>query len=609
MKIRVADYIAEFLEKKGIEHAFMLSGGGMMHLQDALSRREKLRYVCNHHEQACGFAAEAYGRQRQHVGLCYATSGPGAANTVTAVVSAYQDSSPVIFLGGQAKVSETIRGTGLTGLRQFGTFEVDNVSILQSITKYAAYLRDPESVRFHMEKAYYLATHGRPGPVYIEVPVDISGALVDPESLKPWDEPVTPDPEMSLADAEDILARLQKAKRPLIFAGHGVRASQSVEAFRQLATALNIPVATTQLAADLLEFDYPLFVGRPGVKGDRAGNFAVQTADLIITVGCSLHSMTTGYELDQFAPKAYKIQVEIDPMVLKRENVGVQKKISASVQSFIATMNVALEKKGISASTGKTLVNIGHWHEHCQMWKRELMVRNEPHPREPGGLSYYDAIEGLSEACQGGETIVADAGCAFYITGQAFRTKKDQRLIFCGALAQMGYTLPATTGACLADPNRTVIGVTGDGSLLTNLHEIGVIAHHNLNAKILIINNDGYSCIRNTQRNYFGAFYSGTDTKSGVGYPDMPLLAKAYGLPYMSARTPEDMKTMLTTALAQKGPAILEIFTIRDQEFMPTVSSVRLENGKMQSKPLHEMYPFMNEETLKRYMTFPEDIR
>lgn len=593
--IRVGDYIAGFLEEKGVDCAFMLSGGGMMHLQDALSRRKKLKYVCNHHEQACTFAAEAYGRQRESIGVCYATSGPGASNTITGIISAYQDSSPLIIIAGQAKVSDTIRGTGQPGLRQLGTFEIDMVPIVQSVTKYAVFLQDPKMVRFELEKAYHLATTGRPGPVYFEVPVDVQGAPIDPATLRPWDETPPAVPVASQAEVAGVLESLLAAKRPLIFAGHGIRCAKETAAFVHLVEQLGIPVITTPMAADLIPHDHPLYIGHLGVKGDRAGNFSIQTADVVVIIGSSVRAQMTGYELADFAPAARKIHVDPDRPVLDSTKVGIQTKIQSCVGAFIRTANEIVAARKLRFTGAE-------WVARAQRWKKSYPVATEAHKRTDDGLNYYDVIEGLSEACRGDETIIADAGCAFFITGQAFRSKQGQRLIFSGALAQMGYTLPAVTGACFGAPGRTIVGVTGDGSLQTNIHELGVIVHHRLNAKILIINNQGYSCIANTQRNYFGGHYSGTTVKSGLSFPDLPKLCAAYGLPHLTTAKRSELAGLFKRFLAHDGPVLCEVFTGEQQDFVPCVTSVRLDNGKMQSKPLHEMYPLLPPEQLAKEM-------
>jgi acetolactate synthase-1/2/3 large subunit len=598
MKVRVADYIADYLEKLGCEACFLLSGGGMMHLLDAISRKERLHYYCNHHEQAGAMAAEAYARRSGKLGVCYATSGPGGTNTITGIVGAWQDSSPVLFVTGQSKVSQTIRGTKREGLRQFGTFEVDIVPIVESITKYAAFVDDAKSIRFHLEKACYLAMSGRRGPVLLDIPVDIQGALIDPEELPGF----TPPENFALQaftqfQIDEIFAKLKTARRPLILAGHGVRCSESVEPFRALIEHLQIPAVTTPLAADLLPYDHPLYVGHPGMKGDRPGNFAIQMADVLLVIGSSLHVTTTGYELKEFAPNCYKIFVDPDEKVLQREEVGVDLKIQSDIKPFILALTEAA-----GAGPGKSNAA---WISHCQKLKRELSPMKEPHGFRKDSLNYYDLIDQLSERLDGTETITADAGSAFYVVGQAFRTKGQQRVIVSGALGTMGFAVPAATGCSIAAPKLNTICVTGDGSLQTNIHELATIHHNQLNVKMFIVNNDGYVSIRNTQNNFFAGHLAGTSQSSGVSFPDLRKIADAYSIPYFSARTPAELKVAMNETLATKGPAICEVFTPPQQEILPTVSSMRLPDGSMRSKPIHDMYPFMPEAELASYLNPP----
>lgn len=597
MKMRVADYVAEFLEKRGVTKVFLLSGGGMMHLLDAVSRRETLKYICQHHEQACGMAAEAYARQKGSLGVCYATSGPGGTNTLTAVVGAYQDSSPVLFISGQSKVSQTIQGTGMKGLRQFGIFEVDIVPIVESVTKYAAVVGKAADIRYHLEKATWLAESGRPGPVFLDVPVDVQGAPIETESLRGFDpaaEGLAPSVPAK-PDVTAIVERLKSAHRPVILAGHGVRVSGAADLLRELVDRLGLPVVTTPLAADLIEYTHPCYVGHPGLKGDRPGNFAIQTADLILSLGNSLHISTTGYELDQFAPKAYKIMVDPDEMILKKENVGVQEKHQLETRAFLR----ALQEE--TAAQGR--LDIESWRALCTRWKTELPVSREPHYREPGRINYYDFAEALSAACGPDDTLTSDAGSAFYVIGQAFRVKRGQRIISSGALGTMGFSLPAAIGAAAAAPGRRVVCVTGDGSLQTNIHDLGTLRQNrDLNVKVFVVNNDGYVSIRNTQRNFFANHLAGTSRESGVFIPDLSKLAQAYELPYMKVEKLEDLATMVRKVLETPGPMIGEIFTPAFQEILPTVSSQKLADGSMRSKPLHDMSPFMDEATLKSYL-------
>jgi acetolactate synthase I/II/III large subunit len=597
MKTRVADYIAEFIHSKGVDRVFLLSGGGMMHLQDGLGRHPGIRPIYQHHEQSCVFAAEAYGRQRHSIGVCYVTSGPGASNTVTGIVSAYQDSSPVLVIAGQAKISDTMRGTQQLGLRQLGTFEVDMLPIVESITKYAVFLNDPQTVRFHLEKAFALATTGRPGPVYLEVPLDIQGAWIETDLLAGWTEPVAAALAPNAAELEQCYQALRTAQRPLLVAGHGLRCAQATAGFVKLAEQLQIPVVTTQMAADLIPHNHPLYVGHLGVKGDRAGNFAVQSADLILFIGTSLRAQTTGYELSDFAPRAHKIHVDPEQAVLDSTRFGVNLKLRADVGLFVAAL-----AEYVTGSQTPPVAPV--WHARTQHWKLNYALAREDHSAATGILSYYQVIHALAVACPPETTVVADAGCAFYITGQAFQSKPSQRLIFCGALAQMGYTLPAVTGACAAAPGRTIVGVTGDGSLMTNLHELSVIVHNQLNAKILVINNGGYSCIRNTQIGYFGAPVFGTDPASGVGFPDLSQLCSAHRLPYMTERDPVRLDQALARFLSTPGPILFEVHTQAEQAFVPTVASVRLDSGRLQSKPLHDMTPLLPPERIEAEMRF-----
>lgn len=589
--IRVADYIAEHLEKIGVEKVFLLSGGGMMHLLDAISRREKIQYICNHHEQASGIAADAYARVSGKLGVCYATSGPGGTNTITALAGAHQDSTPVLFITGQSKVSQTIQGRKMEGLRQFGTFEVDIIPVVQSLTKYAAFIDDASLIRYHLEKAIHLAFDGRPGAVFLDVPVDIQGRLIDPTQLKGFT------PELKSQEEVDLTALVEqfsKAKKPLILAGYGVRVAGAETALETFAKKYNVPIVTTCFGKDVIGYDNKLFIGHPGMKGDRAGNFAVQNADFILTVGASLHVTTTGYELDQFAKSAFKALVDPDPFVLNREEVGVNLKIQTDVGNFFKKIN---SHAGLANFSGPDL-----WVQKCQGWKEKLSVYKEPHKLEKNEIGFYNFCESLDSRCASNDIVVTDAGSAFYVIGQAFRVKSGQRVINSGSLGAMGFAVPAATGSALAAPERRVICVTGDGSLQTNIHELAVFKRYGLNVKLFVVNNDGYVCIRNTQNNFFNGQLAGTSYDSGVFIPNTKKIAEAYELPYFSTRSFSELGGLIDQVLAAPGPVVCEIFTPSHQEIIPTVSSVKLPDGSMKSKPLDDMYPFMSEEERAQYL-------
>lgn len=595
--MRVSDYIAQHIESIGVKAIFMLSGGGMMHLLDSASQLKKTSCIYNHHEQCSGIAADAYARVSHHIGCCYVTSGPGGTNAVTAVAGAFQDSSPVLFISGQSKLSQTIEGSGIKDLRQFGTFEVDIIPIVKPITKYAVMLKKATDIKYVLEKAIFLATHDRPGPVFIDIPLDLQGAPIEVDQLKgfsPADEGYVKFVE-PISDIKIVIEQLKKAKRPLFLVGYGVSASSSNAQFLKITEQLKTPVVTTCFGKDLMPFEHELFVGHPGVKGDRAGNFSIQTADLIISIGASLHVTTTGYELDQFAPQAFKILIDPDAAVLNRESVGVNLKIKSDIPEFLRQFLIELSDVELNFSS--------HWLAKCQSWKKKYSVYNEPHKREYNQINFYDFSKALDSLASENDIIVTDAGSAFYVIGQAFRVKKGQRVINSGSLGAMGFALPAATGAALANTKGSVLCVTGDGSLQTNLHELAVISHHQLNIKIFIINNDGYVCIRNTQNNFFNGRLAGTSTDSGVFIPKLENLCTAFNLKYKCVNQLDQLNIVVDEVLKANGPIVCEVFTPNYQEIIPTVSSVRLESGQMKSKPIHDMFPFLPEEVIQKEMT------
>ncbi|HEY0245518.1 MAG TPA: thiamine pyrophosphate-binding protein [Mucilaginibacter sp.] len=583
--IRVSDLVVKFFEEKNIGHVFLLSGGMMMNLLDSISRSEKIKYVCNHHEQACAIAAEAYARTKNDVGLCYATSGPGATNTITGIAGAWLDSVPVIFLTGQSRTTLTVRGTGATNLRMLGNFEVDIVSIVESITKYAHFVDNAEDVLYHLEKAYYTATEGRPGPVLLDMPLDIQGTLVDEEIIRHFEMPIS---EIYDNDFTDVLNDLANAQKPLLIAGQGIRAANQVEHIRSLIHQLQIPVVTTQLANDVLPYDDELYVGKVGLRGDRAGNFAVQNADLIITLGSSLHITTTGYELDDFASQAKKIVIDIDTAVLKKNEIISQVQIKCDVATAIKALSSA-EK-----------LNTGNWLQTVNCWKTLFPIINEPHQRNKDEINTYHLVHKLSKHLSKDEVIITDAGSLYYITGQAFLTKNDQRVIVSGALGAMGYSLPAAIGAAFAAPGKDIICITGDGSMQLNVQELQTIFNYQLNCKIIIINNKGYASIRNSQVAFTGGHIAAASESTGVTFPNWEKLAQANSLPYFYEDKFSELDSLFDKILAKKGPMVVEIVVPENVTMIPAVTSVRLSNGSFKSNKLDEMSPELSPEQLKQ---------
>jgi acetolactate synthase I/II/III large subunit len=597
-QIRVADYISNYLDEIGVRTAFMLSGGFMMHLMDSVSRKPNIKYYCCHHEQACAMAADAYSRMTGHLGVCYATSGPAATNLLTGLVEAWQDSSPVLFFTGQSKRIETVYLSGIEGVRQVGFLEVNIVPIVKSVTKYATMLDDPQMARYHLEKAVKLATTGRPGPVLLDCPLDVQGALIDPDTLAPFDEKLEIPGAPSTQDLADTIADLKNAKRPVLLAGYGIRAAGATDLFRRLAARLQVPVLTTQFGTDLMLYDDPIYVGHAGVKGDRAGNFAVQSADVILSIGCSLHNQTIGYEAELFAPHAKKIQVELDPTIMKRERARVTRKILAESKAFLEALDAAW-KPGPSEQWNS-------WRERCRMWKAKYSSESEPH--RLGGpndvVNCYEIAHVLNELTDGTETIVSDAGQPYYILGQALRPKGTQRYLAAAALAGMGWGLPASVGAAVAEPSRNVIAFIGDGSFHMNVQELQTIRHNNLNIKIIVVLNDGYASIRNTQNSFFAGHLVGSSCDSGVSLPDLDLIAAAFKIPHMHCHNRSELRGCLTRMLATEGPIICGIDSQVDQVIIPGVPSTKLPDGRMVSRPLHEMAPLLSEEETRENMTF-----
>lgn len=578
--IKVSDLIVRFFEEKGVEHVFLLSGGMMMHLLDSVSRSSKIRYICNHHEQSAAMAAEGYARVKNTVGVCYATSGPGATNTVTGVAGAWLDSSPVIYLTGQSRSTLTSRGAGISELRMLGNFEVDITEIVKPITKYTYFLNDPTEVIYHLEKAYHLALDGRPGPVLLDVPLDIQGMMVDEDLLRHFE---LPEPKAYDFDAELLFQEIVSAERPLIIGGHGIRVANQVKEFRQLVDALKIPVVTTALANDLLPYDYDLYIGKVGLRGDRAGNFAVQSADLIITLGSSLHITTTGYEIDEFAPQAKKIVLDIDSAVLKKNKDVSQIQMQVDITTAITDL----------ASIAKP-IHVEHWTSKLIQLKHSFPIMKEPHARLEDEINTYHLVDKLSNVLKGDEVLVTDAGSLYYITGQAFLTKVNQRVIVSGALGAMGYALPAAIGASIAKPDVNVICITGDGSMQLNVQELQTIAHYQLNIKVIIINNNGYASIRNSQASFQDGHIAGASAETGVTFPNWRTLALAYNLPFRSEESYSGLENTLEQLIAHEGPIILEVIIPENVTMIPAVTSVRLENGSFKSNRLHEMTPQLN---------------
>lgn len=589
---RVADYIADFIATLGVGHVFLLPGGGAMHLNDAVGKHPRLEVVACHHEQAAAIAAEAYGRIQESIGVAMVTTGPGATNAVTAVAGAWIESVPLLLISGQVKRADLLRGAPL---RQKGVQEVDIVSIVRPITKYAVTIERPEDIRRELERATYLARSGRAGPVWIDVPLDVQGAPIDPATLEGWQLGPLDAPAMDPAHLERIGALLEQAERPLILAGHGVRLSGAAEAFREWVQTLGAPVVTTWNALDLLPYDHPLYVGRPGVVALRAPNLAVQNADLLIAIGSRLDNILTAYAPRDFARHARKVVVDVDAHEIEKLDMPIDVAVTSDAGDFI---------RAVSAMGARS--ERPDWLARCANWKKRYGVNDGRAFPAQGTISHFHFADALSEAVPANTLVcTGSSGLAVEAFYTVFRNRPGQRVFLTSGLGAMGYGLPAAIGACLANGRRPMVAVESDGSLQLNLQELATLRGLNLPICLVVMNNGGYASIRNTQRNYFEARYVGTGPEAGLWMPRLHDLAGTYGLPHLLISDAAELTSGLVEAMAQPRPMIVEVLLQRDEALAPKVAAVPQADGSMTSMPLEDMSPLLPLEQLQAEMLVP----
>lgn len=585
--MRVSDIVIDFIHQLDVDSVFTVTGGGAMFLNDAIAAHDSMKVVCNHHEQACAMGAVGYAKLRNGYAAAVLTTGCGATNATTGLLDAWQDNVPCIFISGQVKRKETGYNAAVP-LRQFGVQEANIVPIVASITKHAVMINEPESILYELEKCAFLAKSGRPGPVWLDIPLDVQGASVDVDLLPHFNPPETATPPVPTADAlESLGAKLATAKRPIIIAGNGVRLGDAVSQLQSFIEASNIPVAVSYLAADLLASDHPLYVGRLGIKGERAGNFAVQNADLVISIGCHLSVALTGFEYDLFAREADLVVIDIDPKEHQKNTVKIDQFIHADVKAFFN----ALPKVSVKNDWQS-------WGDMCRKWKAQWPICLPTYADDAKGINKYAFMDKLKDHLKPDAVVVSDAGSSYYVTSQALKMQDQQRYITSGAQADMGFTLPAAIGASIAksqegSPAGEVIGITGDGSFQMNIQELQTIVHSQLPVKLVIWNNNGYLSIRATQKKFFAGREIGTDPASGVSMPSSEKIAAAYGIQFERVSTLAALDDALSHLMAAKGPMILEVMCPENQEIIPTASSKKLADGRMVSKPLEDMYPFL----------------
>ena len=584
--MRVSDFIAKFIRDLGVKHVFMLTGGGIMHLTDGVACNKDLETICFHHEQAASMAIEAYSRITGNFGAGYFTTGPGATNALTGLVGAWIDSVPCLFISGQVKRNETVYNANVHGLRQFGVQEVNILPIVESVTKYSAIVNNPEDIRYHLEKALYLSKNRRPGPVWLDIPLDVQGALIEPTKLKGFTPPAEDLKLISDSHIELVSQYLKSALRPVILAGQGVRISGANHDFLDFVSKYNIPVVTTYLGIDLIDSNHPQYVGRIGIKGDRAGNLAIQKSDLLIVIGSSLPVAEIGYDYSQFARESKIVIVDIDISSHLKSTINIDLLIEGDAKEFI---------NKLSQSLGEHDHYLGEqWSSACRSWRNKYPVCLPEYEELTDKINIYYFLDKLSGKLNTEDVVVTDAGSAFYAGSQCVKIKQGMRYITSGGLATMGYSLPASIGISVALDKKRVICITGDGSFQQNIQELQTVVHYGLPLKIFILNNDGYLSIRFTQEKYFDRRFIGEGPSSGVSFPDSEKIANAYGIKFSRVNKNEDLNRTLDEVFDYEGAVICEIMNPRDQLIIPTIASEKKDDGTMVSKPLEDMYPFLD---------------
>ncbi len=597
--IKVSDYIAQFWVDRGVDTVYMVTGGGAMHLNHSFSTHPLLQVLYNHHEQACAMAAESHARLCGKPALVNVTTGPGGINTINGVYGAWTDSVPMVVVTGQVRFDTTLASTPLP-LRQLGDQEVDIVGMVTGITKYAAMVKNADDIRYHLERAASLVNSGRPGPVWLDVPMNVQGATVDPDILRGFDAPPSEGAALDESVLADIVGRLRAAKRPVLMVGGGIRASGMHREFLTLIDQLKIPVVTGFNAHDVLENAHPYYAGRPGSVGDRGGNFVVQNSDVLLVLGSRLNIRQVSYNWVSFAREAYKIMVDVDAAELHKPTLTIDHKVHADLRVFIPALTAYLSESPLAEPTS--------WVTWCRERVAKYPVVLPAYWETKDTVNPYCFMQTLSQSVGDNQIVVTADGTACVVSFQAWEVKSGQRMYSNSGSASMGYELPAAIGACLASGLQHIICLAGDGSIQMNIQELATIVHNKLPIKIFWLNNNGYHSIRQTQRNFFGRF-DGVGPESGVGIPDPEKLAYAYGLPFMRCSSHDQLAQTVSQFLSAPGFGLCEVVLDQAQDFSPKLSSKRLADGRMVSSPLEDMAPFLSDAELESNMIIPMEKR
>lgn len=582
-KIKLSDYIAKRLkEVYGVTNLFMVSGGGAMHLNDSFGKY--IPYICNHNEQACAIAAEGYARVNQELAVVNVTTGPGGLNCLNGVFGEWTDSVPVLYISGQVKFSTTIASCPDIPLRQLGDQEVDIISVVSPLAKYAKMVTNPNEIKYHLDRAIYEATTGRKGPVWLDVPINVQASIIEEDDLKEFVPPKKSTYDLKISA---VIEKLKKSKRPLLIAGHGIRLAGMINVFKNIIDNYDIPFVTTFNGFDMIPSNHKNFVGRIGTIGQRCGNFALQNADLVICLGTRNNIRQASYNFENFAKNAYKISVDIDEAELDKPTVRPDLKINADLAEFLPEFDKTLNPDILKNMSSD-------WLEFSKKLQAKYSFENTKEYRQSGDrINVYNFVRRVTELMKEKDVCVMANATATICTFQTAEIKENQRFFSNSGDASMGYDLPAAIGACVANNRKNTVCFAGDGSIMMNLQELQTIKHHNLPIKIFLLNNDGYISIKQTQNNFFEGRNTGAGTNSGVTTPDFVKVGNAFGIESFRITNPQDVDISIEKMLNSENPMICEVMVNPDYIFTPKLSSRKLEDGTMISPSLEDMFPFL----------------
>ncbi|HLG24993.1 MAG TPA: thiamine pyrophosphate-binding protein [Candidatus Nanoarchaeia archaeon] len=598
--MRVADYIIDFVSSLGVKHIFSIPGGGSMYMNDALGKSKSVRPVSTHHEQALSMAVESYARVNGF-GVGMVTTGPGGTNAVTGVAGAWIDSTPCIYLSGQISLKDTILGTNL---RQRGVQEIDIISIVKPITKYAVMVKDPGEIKYELQKAVHIAKSGRSGPVWLDIPLNVQSGSIEPDKLKEFrpskeEAPIFDSKEKLKENVSKCISLLKKSKRPVLWVGNGIKLAKAEKEMDSLISRLKIPVLTTWNGADLVDNENEFYIGRPGLFGQRGANFSVQNSDLIIAVGNRLSIPQTGFNFSAFGRGSKKVFVDIDKSELNDKPFKADTAINSDAKEFLSEMNLQL-----SSLKDKNENNYKEWVQTCKKWVLKYPVVLPAYLKEKKVVSSYVFIDKLSDSLSKDDVIVTDMGTSFTTTFQTFKVKKGQKFFTSSGLASMGFGLPGAIGACFANDKKRTICIAGEGSFMFNIQELQTVVHHSLPIKIFLFNNNSYLSIKAMQDANFGGFHVGSDRESGLTFPDMVSVAKSFKIKTERINNHSELHKILEV-IESDGPVFCEVVLGNNEILSPRLKTIMKKDGSMSQSPLEDMWPFLDRKELKENMMIP----